>query len=128
MAGLTTSSTTFRLPRSQRAPFAARRRVESQLGAILDEDRLGDALLLTSELVTNAIEHSEVGPVEVWIVVDPAVARIEVYNRGDDWGRGPEPRPRALDDVGGWGMFLIEQLSDRWGLSHNDKLVWFEFE
>jgi hypothetical protein len=46
-----------------------------------------------------------------------------------DIGPGFQARPRRPDDDpgSGWGLFLVEQLSDRWGVELNGATqVWFE--
>jgi anti-sigma regulatory factor (Ser/Thr protein kinase) len=48
-----------------------------------------------------------------------------------DRGPGFEVAPRTPeDDPGsGWGLFLVEQLSDRWGVELNGfTQVWFELD
>ena len=50
--------------------------------------------------------------------------RIEVSDRGD--GFTPTPRIGALDEPGGFGLFLLGRLADRWGVETNDgTTVWF---
>lgn len=96
--------------------------------AHLLDGRIDDAVLLTSEVVTNVVEHSSAGTIEFSVVVGAKFARIEVGNPGESWGLGPEPRARGRDEPGGWGLFLVEQLSDHWGTRDSDATVWFEFE
>jgi len=48
-----------------------------------------------------------------------------------DPGPGFEPAEREPDDDpgAGWGLFLVEQLSDRWGVDLNaGTSVWFEID
>lgn len=82
------------------------------------------AVLLTSELVTNAIRHGS-GPVRVRAGVDDRRLRVEV---DDDAGGTLSPRRAAPTDVDGRGLHLVETLSDRWGYRTADggKRVWFE--
>jgi anti-sigma regulatory factor (Ser/Thr protein kinase) len=83
---------------------------------------------MTSEVVTNAIEFSETGRIELRVTVSALGARVEVYNERQEWVRGPELQPRGLDDVGGWGLFLVEKLSDRWDVDAAETVVWFELD
>ena len=45
---------------------------------------------------------------------------------------GLVPRPGAMgsDDPGGFGLFIVEHLTRRWGVTREDRLtrVWFEFD
>lgn len=84
------------------------------------------ALLLTSEVVSNAIRHaaSEEG---IDLVVDVAgdVLRVEVHDTGDGEPVMGEPEVGA---VGGRGLLLLDALARRWGAVRKagGKVVWFE--
>lgn len=106
----------------------ARHHVQRELATVMEAERIDDVVLLTSEIVSNAVEYSCAGAFELTVVVGTTFARIEVRNPGDNWGRGPELRPRGEDEVGGRGLVLVEALSDSWGTSSVDTTVWFEFE
>jgi anti-sigma regulatory factor (Ser/Thr protein kinase) len=124
----TTTVTTVRLARTVDAPSSARRYVRRELAAPMSAQRLSDIALMTSEVVTNAVEHSRAGQIEVAVVGAVTFTRIEVSNPGQSWARRPQPRSPVPEEVGGWGLFLVEQLSDRWGVSDDDATVWFEFD
>ena len=52
--------------------------------------------------------------------------RVEVGDTGPSFDPSalPEPSPER---VGGWGLHLVNRLSDAWGVVRNDpNLVWFE--
>jgi len=91
------------------------------------------AVLLLSEVVTNAVRHAP-GPAEVEVVLDlrpgaHAALRVSVLDRGE-----PAPLPACASTVslsaeGGRGLFLLGELADRWGSDPNPgagKHVWFE--
>ena len=80
--------------------------------------------LLVSELMTNAIKHGDgKQPVELYVHWNAEV-RIEISDHGD--GFSPAPRVGALDEPGGFGLFLVGQLADRWGVETSDgTTVWF---
>ncbi|MBZ5739162.1 ATP-binding protein [Nocardioides mangrovi] len=87
------------------------------------------ALLLTSELVTNAVLHAGGNPV-LDIDVQPARLRVTVTDGGAPLPDQPDapvtPAPLAES---GRGLFLVETLADRWGSeprSPYGKAVWFE--
>lgn len=81
------------------------------------------AVLLTSELVTNAFMHAA-SRVEVRVATDDRKVDIEV----SDWGIG-EPQVVAARPLaqGGRGMALVDTLTDEWGVRHgtDTKTVWF---
>ena len=81
-------------------------------------------VLLTSEVVTNAVRHGSTSqPVELNARWNSEV-RIEVCDHGD--GFTPQPRMGALDEPGGFGLYLVGRLADRWGVETDDgTTVWF---
>ncbi|GAB3690221.1 ATP-binding protein [Angustibacter aerolatus] len=87
-------------------------------------------VLLTSELVTNAIRYGS-PPVVVHVDLD-APALVVAVDDGDV-DRAVAARVQPVDDVpwdagGGRGLQLVESLSDRWGVlaRRQGKRVWFE--
>ncbi|MFG2606078.1 ATP-binding protein [Streptomyces sp. NPDC048514] len=83
------------------------------------------AELLTSELVTNALVHTDDDAV-LTAVVDPGGLRVEVR---DFVARRPElDGPETDDDTHGRGMVLVQSLADAWGVRPHGvgKSVWFE--
>ena len=77
-----------------------------------------------SEVVTNAVRHGDgAEPLELHATWNAEV-RIEVSDHGD--GFTPAPRIGALDEPGGFGLFLVGRLADRWGVETDDgTTVWF---
>jgi anti-sigma regulatory factor (Ser/Thr protein kinase) len=91
----------------------------------LPDQRLQDAELLLSELVTNAVKYGDGGDVSVHFERDDGCFRTEVVDQGDGFIR----KLRNRDDLytpGGWGLPLVETLSDRWGAHEGSTHVWFE--
>jgi serine/threonine-protein kinase RsbW len=80
--------------------------------------------LLVSEVVTNAVRHGgATQPVELHASWNAEV-RVEVCDRGE--GFTPTPRVGARDEPGGFGLFLVGRLADRWGVETDDgTTVWF---
>ena len=108
----------------------ARRFVSECLGDAADAEASEVAVLLTSELVSNAIQHG--GPhspsASVRLSVQDLVGRrrVEVEDAGQDLPVLGDGDPTA---VGGRGLLLVERLADRWGyerLNGANKVVWFE--
>ncbi|MGW2560367.1 ATP-binding protein [Streptomyces sp. NPDC001514] len=85
------------------------------------------AELLVSELVTNALVHTDDGAV-VTAIVAPTRLRVEVR----DFTSGlPEPRvPVADESTHGRGLILVQNLADAWGVQAHalGKVVWFELD
>ncbi|MFH8798704.1 ATP-binding protein [Streptomyces sp. NPDC017936] len=83
------------------------------------------AELLTSELVTNALVHTDHDAV-LTATVGPSGLRVEVR---DFVSRRPRPRPQnAGDGTHGRGLLLVQSLADAWGVRAHGvgKAVWFE--
>ena len=118
------SPATLTLERTVDAPRAAREHMREIARGL---DRAEDAVLLVSELVTNAVKYGGEGPVELHLERDDGQLRIAVRDRG---GTGPLPVMRDADDEaeGGHGLRLVDVLADRWGVEHGSTIVWFEFD
>lgn len=83
------------------------------------------AVLLTSEIVTNAIRYGE-PPVQLRAVLQGTELRVAVEDGGRDVVK---PATNVQwDDGGGRGLYLVEALAHRWGVTDDvaGKLVWFE--
>jgi anti-sigma regulatory factor (Ser/Thr protein kinase) len=111
------------------AAASARNALLALEGRVADE-LLNDIRLLVSELVTNSVRHSGIrnhDHVRMQVEVTDSVIRVEVA----DPGAGFEPRPRDADRTrpGGWGLYLVDQLADRWGVARDQLTrVWFEMD
>lgn len=103
---------------------AARRVVTDRLSSLLDEEQLDRAVLCTSEIVTNAIEHGA-PPIELRIAETDGTVRIEVCDTSPLLPR--RTRPRATS-IRGRGLLIVERSADRWGVDElaDGKVVWFE--
>ncbi|MEA2495562.1 MAG: hypothetical protein QOJ29_3473 [Thermoleophilaceae bacterium] len=81
--------------------------------------------LIVTELVTNAVRHGPGGPVELAINAGGNGFRGEVADPGPGIERTKLVRRRANEE-GGRGLFLVDALSNSWGLSSDRSRVWFE--
>jgi len=91
------------------------------------EDQLGwDGALIISELATNAIIHGG-SAFRASVERSAGIVRIAI----EDVGPGLPQSRRALDHaLGGRGVAIVEQLSDRWGCDRlgGGKVFWVELE
>lgn len=94
----------------------------------IDQSSCFTVVLLVSEVVTNAVLHSE-GPTNASIGLSISVRQNTVRVTVTDAGKGFTPRPRdpASREGGGYGLYLLEKSASRWGVSALDgTCVWFE--
>lgn len=112
-----------------RAAPAARQALAS-LAEHVSEGRMQELNLLVTELVTNSVRHTGVGPasaVGLEVVVTPGCIRAVV----SDPGPGFEPEVRDPDPLseGGRGLFIVDRLATRWGVeTAGGTQVWVELE
>jgi anti-sigma regulatory factor (Ser/Thr protein kinase) len=87
-------------------------------------------LLLCSELVNNSVLHGKArdsDTIEIELRTTETGLRAQVTDPGT--GFAPTGRGRELDEPGGWGLVLVEQLAASWGVEHDDRTrVWFELQ
>ena len=90
------------------------------------------AALIASELISNAVAATAklpwpagLPPVGLWLHAGPGVVAMLV---GDAVVAAPVPREAAEDEESGRGLFLVGQLSDRWGFyftaGFDGKVIW----
>lgn len=110
-----------------RAVPEARRALRELLRTWGRPGRSDIAELLTSELVTNAIVHTDDDAV-LTATVGPGGLHVEVR---DFVARRPRLRvPNADDGTNGRGLVLLQSLADDWGVRAHGvgKAVWFELD
>jgi two-component sensor histidine kinase len=115
----------FTFPANEKTPRLARRALDGQL-AYLGPEAESRMRLAMSEIVTNAIRHGHLDPQErVHVTVDltDRGARVEV--------RQPTRADGAVltqgGDGGGFGLQLVDELTQVWGMEPGPPgVVWFE--
>jgi integral membrane sensor domain MASE1/anti-sigma regulatory factor (Ser/Thr protein kinase) len=119
----------LRLPAEPGAIPLARQAIE-ELEPVLEHALMVNLRLLVSELVTNSIRHAHT---PAWASVDLQAAvfadrvRVEVGDHGP--GFDPRPPDPDRDSPAGWGLYLVDQLADRWGVTRTGGTrVWFEID
>ena len=91
--------------------------------------RLGDAMLVATELVTNALRHShcrEDESIQVQLEHTDERLLISVQDPGTSGKVAEVQRPSDLGE-GGVGLWVVEQLARRWGTERDGGYrVWAE--
>jgi serine/threonine-protein kinase RsbW len=106
-----------RLALDVQAPAAARSVVADSLGDLVVASVLDTAQLLVSELVTNSVRHSG-APAGAGVIVRVELTTDMVGLHVEDPGRGGAiaPHPPDSETGGGFGLNLVQTLSERWGV------------
>lgn len=101
---------------------AARTFVRDRLLAWEAGEHLDAALLIASELVTNAILHARTS-LELRLDLDRESLRVEVY---DENPRLPALAPCPPEATSGRGLALVTRLATAWGMENrgDGKVVW----
>src|SRR5947208_13872986 len=83
------------------------------------------ALLILSELVTNAVRHGA-EPIQVTVDNEADDLRIAVSDGGGTWPPRAAPSISNADQVGGRGLAIVQALAEHWGTTSHDlgKTVW----
>jgi len=115
----------YKIEAQPEGPAQARRIIADELAGRLSAPALDDVKLMVSELVTNGIVHGSSEP-DAPVMLDLLVnghIRCRVLDHGPGFASGPRSH-----EAGGWGLHVVEQLSDRWGMqcSPQQTEVWFE--
>lgn len=121
------------LPRDPHSPARARAEVRELLGD-RDQTQVAGLVLMTSELVTNAVVHPRgVGqtPIGLRIICYQGHVRVEVDDAGEGFQRG---LPVRTEGERGRGLFLVDQFATRWDTERvrteagQRFRVWFELD
>lgn len=121
------------LPADESAPLLARSALNDAIPPPVLNERADDARLAISELAANAVRHGKLRPgqdtIRLVIDADDDHVRIEVEQATAAVGvRVVEPRLQDTVRVGGFGLRLVEQMADEWGVETGPPgHVWFEF-
>ncbi|MFE2865288.1 SpoIIE family protein phosphatase [Embleya sp. NPDC059259] len=120
-------SVVWELPADPEQVARARESSTAQLAVWGLEHLVFTTELVVSELVTNAIRYGEHGPVTLRLVRGRDVLICEVSDAGNTQ---PRLRRARSTDEGGRGLFLVAQLTRRWGSRYQQsgKTIWAEQE
>ncbi|MFI9237573.1 SpoIIE family protein phosphatase [Streptomyces sp. NPDC053079] len=114
---------TWTLPAEASAASQARALMNDQLSAWQLEEMAFTTELIVSELVTNAYRYAG-GPVTLRLIRGPCL----ICEVSDSSSTSPHLRRARSTDEGGRGLFLVAQLTERWGTRYGreGKTVWTE--
>jgi anti-sigma regulatory factor (Ser/Thr protein kinase) len=115
------------LPALPSSATRARSEVTRRLAQRITNGALDDVRLLITELITNALRHSGITSddlIGVRAELSDGTVRIEVHDPGRD---GPVEVRKPGVRGGGYGLFLVERLTNQWGVERrNGTTVWAE--
>jgi anti-sigma regulatory factor (Ser/Thr protein kinase) len=116
---------TIELPAQPQIVSKARAFVKDMIELWDCEDLDGVAVLLTSEIVTNAIRYGTEAIRLELCVTDEGVLIVETADNHPEF---PCVRPLSDTDEGGRGMRIVSALARNWGVRpvNRHKVVWFE--
>ncbi|MFL5779787.1 MAG: ATP-binding protein [Thermoleophilaceae bacterium] len=106
------------------------RELASDVGTgLMEPAQLDNLTLVVTELVSNAVRHAESEePVRLAMTPKNGYICVQVT----DSGRGLVPEPGAIggDAIPGYGLFLVEALTRRWGMTREGGCtrVWVEID
>ncbi|MFZ3555034.1 MULTISPECIES: ATP-binding protein [unclassified Streptomyces] len=113
----------YTLPPTPTAAGRARQLTQSFLSrprprrTVITAEHLGDAGLVVSELVTNAVEHGH-GDCRLRLTVSGTRVTIEVH---DDNPSGPRIQPVSRQAENGRGMTIVHALAQRLDILHTHR-------
>ncbi|MEV6600433.1 SpoIIE family protein phosphatase [Actinoplanes sp. NPDC051346] len=124
-----------RLPNDRRTPAAARALVRSVLEETGLEGLVNEALLLTTELSTNAVVHAGT-ELDIEVAADAGGLTVTVTDFApgpvEELAVGPRNDKSDIGEVAerGRGLLLVDHFASRWGTVHEGtgKGVWFRLE
>ncbi|MEV2236518.1 SpoIIE family protein phosphatase [Micromonospora sp. NPDC049891] len=124
-----------RLPADRRTPAAARAVVRSVLAEADLDELLNEALLLTTELSTNAVEHART-ELDIEVTADQAGLTVTVSDFAagpvDELTVGVRNLSTDIAEVAerGRGLLLVDHFASRWGTTYlrTGKGVWFRLD
>jgi serine/threonine-protein kinase RsbW len=108
------------------AAEARRRTIAWLLRHAIEQEAAEAAVLIISELVTNAVMHSGSSVISCALRLGSGVLQIEVTDQGTGLQEPAIGEP-AADDVSGRGLLLVSAVSKAWGVTPvvpNGRTVW----
>jgi len=115
----------FQFPPAEDAPAQARAALEV-FDQILSPAVLEDLQLVVSELVTNSVKFGPKRPITLALAIGgDGIVKGQVIDQGD--GELAKVMMTVEPTVdGGWGLHLVDQVAQSWGVEEGSTHVWFE--
>jgi anti-sigma regulatory factor (Ser/Thr protein kinase) len=107
----------------------ARRLAHEFAGSTMSEQQCSHLSVAISEVVGNAVRHSgSSDDIRLMLTRKDGYLCVRVTDGGT--GLVPQPGAMASEPGAGFGLFLVEQLTRRWGVTREDgrTRVWFEID
>ena len=107
----------------------ARRLVQEFAASMMSEQQCSHLNVAISEVVGNAVRHSGSSDgIRLMLTGKDGFLCVRVTDGGT--GLVPQPGAMASEPGAGFGLFLVEQLTRRWGVTREDgrTRVWFEID
>lgn len=120
-------SVSRRLEPEAESATASRQAVVQVFSGHLAEELVSRAALVTTELVANSVKHADDGghPIGLFATAGSELVRIEVTDGGE--GFDPDARNGHVPGESGWGLILVDQLAESWGVEGGHSFrVWAE--
>jgi peptidoglycan hydrolase-like protein with peptidoglycan-binding domain/anti-sigma regulatory factor (Ser/Thr protein kinase) len=114
-------------PASADAAGATRTMIGSMTPDLSGSERYA-LMLAATEVVNNAVLHAGQrgeGDIRVELAVSEARVRFAVRDDGSGFDV-PQSHQRGDPQIGGWGLYLVDAIADRWGVEHEPTTVWLE--
>jgi anti-sigma regulatory factor (Ser/Thr protein kinase) len=95
----------------------------------MSEEQMAKLGLAVTEVVANAVRHSaSAEPIVLILNHKESHFCVRVVDGGA--GLVPQPGAMASEPGAGFGLFLVEQMTRRWGVTREDARtrVWFEID
>jgi anti-sigma regulatory factor (Ser/Thr protein kinase) len=110
---------------------AARRAIDAVAGLDAHPEQLFNLRLLVTELVANSVRHAGLEAdqlITLGVEAGPAAVAVSVTDAGPGFEVPDFEHPP--DGLSGRGLFLVDALSDRWGVCREPDrtTVWFEID
>jgi anti-sigma regulatory factor (Ser/Thr protein kinase) len=128
--GLSGVEVVHRLAPRPESLHEARRLARESASGLMDEGQFGNLDLAVTEIVSNAVRHSGEGSDEIVLALTPKDSYLCVRVTDDGDGLVPRPGAMATEAGAGFGLFLVEQITRRWGMTRENgqTRVWFEMD
>jgi anti-sigma regulatory factor (Ser/Thr protein kinase) len=122
----------WRLIPNENAPTKARGMISAAVAGRVGSGDLDNLLLLTTELVANAVKHGVPefdGHIGLRLEIEPSTVRVVVTDGGSHFRRPTRDEEPGPPDAPRFGLFLVDAVAVRWGVSvDGKKAVWAEVD